>query len=211
MSEFDRDAVLLAALPDVPFEGWSCHAMIAAGKRLGLDRAEVGAMFPGGPRDLVAAFSRWADLRMLEALARRDLEAMNTSEQISAGIMARLETLAPHREAARRALAILALPHNAPLGLRLLYETVDALWAAAGDRATDFNFYTKRALLAGVYGATSLYWFEDRSPDFEATRAFLERRLGDTARVSKFRDGLRERFDWLPNPARFARTLRQPR
>jgi len=211
MSETGRDAVLLAALPNVPFDGWSRHTMIAAGKGLGLDRIEVGAMFPGGPRDLVAAFSRWADLRMLETLARRDLEAMNTSERIAAGIMARLDVIAPHREAARRALVLLALPQNAPLGGRLLYETVDALWAAAGDRSTDFNFYTKRALLAGVYAATSLFWFEDRSPDFEATRAFLARRLADTARVSKFREGFRDRFAWLPNPVRFARSLRQPR
>jgi ubiquinone biosynthesis protein COQ9 len=210
MSEGDRDALLLALLPDVPFDGWSHHAMRQAGKRLGLSMAEAEARFPGGARDLAAGFSRWADRQMLERLEHRDLAAMKIHERVAAGVTARLDVLAPYREAVRRAFAILALPHNAPLAARLLYETVDAIWYAAGDDATDSNFYTKRTLLGGVYAATMLYWLEDGSPDAEATRGFLDRRLKEIGRIPQWRERVRAKLDWLPNPFRFARIMREP-
>ena len=172
-----RDTLLMAVLRDVPFDGWSGGVIAAAGGRLGIDAAEAATLFPAGARDAVAAFSRWADRAMLAALAERDLTAMKVRERIAAAVRARLAALEPHREAVRRALTVLAMPQNAPLGLRLLYETVDQMWYAAGDTATDFNFYTKRGLLAGVYAATTLYWLDDRSPGAGDTHAFLERRL----------------------------------
>jgi ubiquinone biosynthesis protein COQ9 len=87
----------------------------------------------------------------------------------------------------RRALALLSLPFNAPLALKLLYNTVDALWYAAGDTSTDFNFYTKRATLAGVYSSTLLYWLNDRTPGSEATWAFLDRRIEDVMKIEKLK------------------------
>ena len=116
-------------------------------------------------KDLVAWFSHWADRETMRALEARDLSTLKVRERIATGVQTRLSVLAPHREAVRRALALLTAPQNLALGARLLYEAVDAIWYAAGDTATDFNFYTKRALLAGVYGATTLYWLDDRSPD----------------------------------------------
>jgi len=118
-----------------------------------------------------------------------------------------LEILAPWREAVRRALAVLALPQHAPLGLRLLYQTVDAIWYAAGDRATDFSFYTKRSTLAAIYAATLLYWLGDSSPDFADTRAFLDRRLAGAASIGKARKRFETAIERLPNPLRLLRLL----
>jgi len=205
----DKRAALIAALlPDVPFDGWSRAAMAAAAGRAGIDAAELHALFPGGVRDAVAGFSHWADASMLEALAAKHLAAMKVRERIASAVRTRLRLLEPHREAVRRALALLALPQNAPLGLKLLYDTVDVIWYAAGDTATDFNFYTKRGLLAGVYAATTLYWLDDRSPGGEETHAFLDRRLADVMALPKLGARLRESFDWLPNPFRLVRLVR---
>src|SRR6185437_15840142 len=206
-----RDTLLMAVLRDVPFDGWSGGVIAAAAGRLGIDAAEAATLFPGGGRDAVAAFSRWADRAMLAALAERDLTAMKVRERISAAARARLAVLEPHREAVRRALTLLALPHNVPLGLRLLYETVDQMWNAAGDTATDFNFYTKRGLLAGVYAATTLYWLDDRSADGEATHAFLDRRIADIMAIPRAGARVRERLAKLPHPLRFLRQARHRR
>ena len=126
-----------------------------------------------------------------------------------AAIGARLALLEPYREAARRAASVLALPQNLPLGLRLLYDTVDAAWYAAGDTATDFNFYSKRALLAGVYGATLVYWFDDRSPESADSLAFLARRLADTMALPRVAERLRAAADRLPNPLRLLRAAQR--
>ena len=103
---------------------------------------------------------------------------------------------------------MLALPRHAPLSLRLLYETVDGIWYAAGDRTTDFSFYTKRLTLAAIYAATLLYWLEDSSPDFSDTRAFLERRLSEVAAIGKARQRFETALEHLPNPVRLLRHSR---
>lgn len=204
-----RAALIEALLPDVPFDGWSRSAVEAAARRIGLEPAELASLFPGGTRDIVAGFSRGADRRMLAALDETKLAAMKVRERIATAALTRLKLLEPHREAVRRALSLLALPQNAPLALRLLYDTVDAIWYAAGDTATDFNFYTKRGLLAGVFAATTLYWLDDRSPGGEETEAFLRRRLDEVMRLPKLGTRLREGLAWLPDPFRLMRVARR--
>ncbi|HUN47357.1 MAG TPA: COQ9 family protein [Stellaceae bacterium] len=204
-----KDALLKALLPDVPFDGWTTVAMRKAAEQAGIDPAEAASLFPGGPRDAVAWFSRWADREAMASLASLDLTAMKMGERIAAAVRARLTVLAPHREAVRRSMALLAAPQNMFLGARLLYETVDALWYAAGDTATDFNFYTKRGLLAGVYAATTLYWLDDRSENQVDTVAFLERRLADVLATSRVGERLRSWGMRFPNPFLLARLARR--
>jgi ubiquinone biosynthesis protein COQ9 len=200
-----KDKLLLAILPHVPFDGWSVAVIRAGARSLEMGEAEAMALLPHAGADLVAAFSRWADRAMLARLEDEDFEALKVSERVKSAVRIRLELLAPHREAVRHGLSVLALPLNAALGLRLVYETVDAIWYAAGDTATDYNFYTKRALLAGVCAATTLYWLEDRSAGGADTEAFLDRRLADVAQLPKIGARLRELGDRLPNPFRFLR------
>ena len=199
-----KDAVLLAMLPNVPFDGWTRAGMRRAAERAGIDITELPLLFPAGPRDVAAWFSHWADRQTLVALKRRHMGTMKIRERIAAGVLARLEILVPHREAVRRSLSLFSTPINLPHGAKLLYDTVDILWYAAGDRSTDFNFYTKRGLLAGVYAATTLYWLDDRSDDLEATKTFLDRRLGEVLAIPK----LRERFNRL-HPLRVLEAARR--
>jgi ubiquinone biosynthesis protein COQ9 len=159
-----KDALLRALLPEVPFDGWSAAAMRAAAARAGLDPGELEFLFPKGPRDAVAWFSHWADRQTLAALKAARRRGLRTHERVALGVKTRLGILLPHREAVRRALSLLALPQNMPLGAKLLYDAVDTIWHGAGDASTDFNFYTKRGLLAGVYGTTLLYWLDSRHP-----------------------------------------------
>jgi ubiquinone biosynthesis protein COQ9 len=204
-----REALVEAVLPDVPFDGWSRGALAAAARRIDMDEEELRALFPGGERDAVACFSHWADRRMLDALEDEPLAAMKIRDRVATAVRARLAVLEPDREAVRRALSLLALPQNVPLGLRLLYDTVDAIWYAAGDTASDFSFYTKRGLLAGVYAATTLYWLDDRSEGVQETHAFLDRRIADVMALPKLNARLRSGLDLLPNPARLARLARR--
>ena len=207
LAEDQRAALIEAMLPSVPFDGWSRLALRSAARRVGLSAGEALALFPNGAAELVACFSRWVDLRMLDRLDTTNLEPMRIAERVALAIATRLEILAPWREAVRRALSVLALPQHAPLGLRLLYQTVDAIWYAAGDRATDFSFYTKRSTLAAIYAATLLYWLGDSSPDFADTRAFLDRRLAGAASIGKARKRFETAIERLPNPLRLLRLL----
>jgi len=205
-----KDAILAALLPDVPFDGWTQTALHKAAARAGFDAAEVDELFPGGARDAVAWFSRWADRLTLETVAAQPIADQKLSERVALAVRTRLHLLAPHREAVRRGLALLAFPTNLGLGARLLYDTVDALWLAAGDAPTDFSFYTKRGLLAGLYAATTLYWLDDTSPDAEATDRFFARRLAEVMRLPRLRQRVQERLGGaLPDPRRVLRAARR--
>ena len=208
LAKSQRTALIEAMLPDVAFDGWSRPALRAAARRTGIPAAEALALFPAGSADLVACFSRWADLRMLDRLETEALDPLRIPERIALAIATRLEIVAPWREAVRRALSVLTLPQHMPFGLRLLSETVDAAWYGAGDRATDFSFYTKRLTLAAIYAATLLYWLEDRSEEFAETRAFLDRRLAEAAVIGRVRHRLGTAAEHLPNPVRLLRQSR---
>ena len=124
---------------------------------------------------------------MLEAAERADLvSTTGLTERVKSVIMLRLDAAKPNREQVRRALSQLAVPGNAPTAARMTARTVDAIWRAAGDRSTDFSWYTKRAILAGIYGATLLYWLAaERSR--EDMLAFIDRRLAGAARLGRLR------------------------
>jgi ubiquinone biosynthesis protein COQ9 len=207
-AEHETERLIVAMLPDVAFDGWTRHALRNAARRAEIPAGEAMALFPRGTPDLVSAFSHWADRRMLERLEAAAVDKLSLSRRIALALQLRFLVLAPWREAMRRGLSVLAMPHNAALGLHLLYDTVDAIWHGVGDHATDFSFYTKRATLAGIYAAALLYWLDDRSPDFADTQEFIERRLLDLHRLTGLRERLASAADRLPNPLRQLRPSR---
>ncbi len=202
------DAILLAALPHIPFDGWGEAALARGATDAGHDAATARRLFPGGAADMIAAHSALADRTMLEALARRDLDTMKVRERIIAAVRVRLEQNAPHREAIRRAVTTLALPQHAGLAARLLYRTVDAMWHAAGDASSDYNFYTKRGLLAGVYAATLMCWLNDNSDEFADSWAFLDRRVAEVLRAPRAMAGIGRLIRRLPDPFGLLRAVR---
>lgn len=199
----EKRALLDALLMHVPFDGWSAKALAAAAQDCGYDAGLAARAFPDGA---IAALDFWiaeTDAAMLQALESRDLAAMKIRERVKTAILTRLELVAAHREAVRRALTLEALPQHAPRALKQVYRTVDAIWYAAGDTATDFNFYTKRLLLAGVYSTTLLRWLDDKSEGFAATADFLDRRLADVMRIQQAKGRLAQLAERLPDPRRF--------
>ena len=200
-----REAVLRCALPHAAFDGFTDSVLEKSGKEAGLAKGEVSRLFEGGPAALVEFYSVWADGEMEKSLAGMDLKSMKIRERIASAVRARLAALKPHKEAARRAAAMLSLPMNAALGAKLMYRTVDAMWRSVGDTSTDFNFYTKRGILAGVYGATAMRWFTDDSDDQKPTEEFLAARIENVMQFEKFKAKAKETFANFPAFANFTK------
>ncbi len=209
-----RDRILLSALPNVAFDGWTEAAMLDAARDAGFAPEVALLDFPGGPIDLVTHFSDWADRQMLDRMQAANLPSLKVRDKIALGVRSRLEVLAPHKEAARRAFSLLALPHHAGRAAKLLWRSCDAIWWAAGDTATDFNHYSKRTLLAGVLASTTLYWQEDTSEGHAESWAFLDRRIsnalslgGVASKLAKAAPNLGFLGKCLPSPSFFARAM----
>jgi len=190
-----RDRILVAALAHVPFDGWTERSLRAGAVDAGFVAADGLRAFPAGPLAAIDRFCDLGDRLMAEELAKRNLAALRVRDRIAAAVRARLDVVAEHREAVRRTIAFLALPQNAGTAAHCTWRTVDAMWYAAGDTATDFNFYTKRGLLAAVYGATVLCWLGDSSEGAVETRAFLDRRIAGVMALSQVRARAAEAAD----------------
>lgn len=193
-----REVVLAAALPHAAFDGFTDSMLQKAGAEAGVAKIELERLFENGAISLIEFYSAQADAQMEARLAAMDLKAMKIRERIAAAVKARLAALKPHKEAARRAAALLSLPMHAALGAKLMYRTVDAMWRAAGDTATDFNFYTKRGILAGVYGSTAMRWFNDTSEDEKPTEDFLAARIENVMQFEKFKAKAKEALSNFP-------------
>jgi len=196
-------------LPNVPFDGWTALARDTAADAEGIDRDIAAMALPDAPA-MADAFTARADTMMAEAMIAAGVADMKVRERIKLALRTRLEQAAEDREAVRSALVVMLMPANGGMAARTLWRTADAMWRAAGDTATDFNHYSKRAILGSVYSATLLYWLDDDSEGHEATWAFIERRIDGIMAFEKTKARVTGIFSKLPDPARFLGRLRYP-
>jgi len=211
----DRQQLLIAILNHVPFDGWSETALQAAGQETRIPADRILNAFPGGARDALILWHEVADQEMIRAMAQPEIARLRTRERIAAAVKLRLQANMAHREAVRAGCTTLVMPQNAAIASKLLYNTVNAIWYAVGDKSTDHNFYTKRGLLAAVYSATVLYWLNDKSADCAATWSFLDRRIAEVMQIPQVLGQVTTRLkgiaDHLPTPQNLFRRSRTMR
>ena len=204
-----RRKLALAVGENAVFDGWTRAAVDAAADRLGIDRAQARLAMPKTSAGLVETYIHAVDRALEQDCTPERLAGTKIREKIRALVWKRLELMLPAREAVRRGLAILAMPQNVPLALRTAWHTSDLMWRIAGDTSTDYNHYTKRIMLGGVYASTLLVWLDDSSDGFSETAAFLERRIDDVMTIEKYRAEWRGSGEQL-SLSRFLGRLRYP-
>ncbi len=208
------DEIRAAMIPEVAssaaFDGWTDQAIANAAAIRGVDPDLVRLACGTSATDMIAAWFAHIDDAMAARYPAETLAAMKIRERITALIEARIESVAPDREALRRALAILAMPQNVPLATKLAWRSADRMWRLAGDTASDFNHYTKRMTLAAVYTSTIAVFLNDESDGLAETRAFLARRIDNVMQVERFKASWRKRTEHRPSLARFVGRLRYP-
>ena len=213
-AEMTLDELRAALAPLIPanavFDGWSDEALAMAASEIGIPAPRARLAFPGGAPDMIDTWFDAIDRAAAAAFPLERVETMKMRERIRELVMFRLELIDPDKEALRRALAVLAQPQNVPLAARLGWRAADRMWRIAGDKATDFNHYSKRAILMGVYGSTSLVYLDDSSESLAATRAFLDRRIDDVMKFEKLKASWRGSSERMPSLSRFLGRLRYP-
>lgn len=205
-----RAALASAVAEAAVFDGWSDVAVDAAAAQHGVKPEVARLAFPGGALDMIAAWIATIDAAMEQALPAERIGNLPIRERIRSLVEFRLEHMAPYREALRRAHAIMAMPQNSPRALKIGWNSADLMWRLAGDKATDYNHYTKRMMLGSIYAATLAVFVGDESDDFADTRAFLGRRIEDVMRIEKAKARLLKPSDEHFSPARFLGRLRYP-
>ncbi|MCR8549029.1 COQ9 family protein [Salipiger sp. P9] len=205
--------LLDAALNHVAFDGWSETTFRAAVTDANIDPVVARGLYPRGAVDMAVAFHKRGDDAMVTQLQEMDDDGLRYRDKVARAVRTRIEVV-KDREAVRRGTTLFALPIYAPDGAKLIWCTADRIWSALGDTARDFNWYTKRATLSGVYSSTVLYWLGDDSPDHQATWDFLDRRIEDVMRFETTKARMRDNRllkRVFAGPERVLSSIRAPR
>ena len=180
-----QDQILLRALDDVAFDGWSLEVVQSAAAQEGFEADVVRAVFPSGLTDVLAHFSDYADRLMLKALEGIDIEELRVRDRINLAIISRFEALEPYKEAVRLSVPFWARPFSQLRGGKIVWRSADVIWNLAGDTSDDYNFYTKRTLLSGILISATPVWLDDREPSMQKTRNFVDKRIGNVMQFGK--------------------------
>ena len=205
-----RRKLALAVGENAVFDGWTRAAVDSAAKQLGVDPVQARLAMSKSQAGLVDLYVQEVDRGLEAYFTPERLSKLKIREKIRALVWRRFEIMGPAREAVRRALAILAMPQNVPLGLRISWRTADTMWRIAGDTSTDFNHYTKRITLGAVYGSTLLAWLDDQSEGWTETAGFLDRRIDGVMKFEKIKAEWRGSADRRLSLSRFVGRLRYP-
>ena len=213
MDDLTLDEIRLKLAPAIAdaaiFDGWNDQALMSAADQAGVDQDVARIAFTGGAMDMIAAWIASIDQRMAQELPPERLATMPIRERIRSLVQFRLDAVKGQEEALRRAVAIQAMPQNVVRAVKFGWNSADVMWRLAGDKATDYNYYTKRTILAGIYGATLAVFIEDESPDKAETRAFLDRRIEGVMNFEKIKAQLLKPRDSF-SVTRFLGRLRYP-
>ena len=205
-----RRSLALAVGENAVFDGWTRQAVDSAAAQLGVDPVQARLAMPKGQAAMIDLYIQEVDRALEGWFTPKRLQKLKIRDKVRAIVWRRLEIMAPAREAVRRALAILAMPQNLPLALKIAWRSADLMWRIAGDTSTDFNHYTKRMTLGAVYGSTVLVWLDDQSEGWQQTAAFLDRRIDDVMRIERFKAEWRGSSDRRLSVSRFLGRLRYP-
>ena len=208
MSKEVRVDILQAMLPIVVFDGWNQKSLRASIKLINLPEGSEELYFPEGALEVIRF---WHD--QMNEFVKSNLESLNKSEmkireQVTAGVLSALESIGSNEEAMRRAIIRLSLPDAAVQGPTYLWSLADSIWRAIGDRSTDYNYYTKRTILAGVLGSTITVWISDSDQNKVKTKLFLDARISNVMSFEKSKFKIVEKINNIPNFAEILGRLR---
>lgn len=221
-ADLTLDELRVALAPDIAasaiFDGWNETALTAAAEMAGCDPDVARLAFKDSGKDtgsnlamaMIEAWITSVDQAMEAEWPAERLATLKIRERIRTLVAFRLDAVADVDEAVRRALAVMAQPQNARAALKLGWRSADIMWRLAGDTATDYNHYTKRAILAGIYSATLAVFVNDDSEGKADTHAFLERRIDGVMKFEKAKAQLVGKDRELPSLTRFLGRLRYP-
>ncbi len=180
-----KDKIVLHALEAVPHAGWNMNALREAAVAMGQEAQMADALFADGVRDATRHLTSIFDAQLMTRLKLIDATPLRVRDRITKAVLIRLDLMTRYRDGLTVAMTYWARPLRTIHAAKTLWQSADAIWNWAGDTSTDYNRYTKRALLSGVMASTMLFWLQDRTPQFTATHEFLDRRIENVLTIGR--------------------------
>lgn len=187
--EINQEKILILEdfLKNASFDGWSESSLIKSAQNCNFAKDYYKLLFPQGISDLTDFFYNYTTEKMTNIfLDQENTEKLKIREKIAFLIEIRINIYDSYKESIRSLLTHNLYPQNILNAQLNIWKICDQIWFLAGDKSTDFNYYSKRALLEGVYSSSVLFWLEDKSDNWEETKSFIAVQITRVLKIGKF-------------------------
>jgi ubiquinone biosynthesis protein COQ9 len=198
-----RQVVLRFAKEFVSEKGLTENCLVNISKKYGLNTDETDLLFPQGNIDLIK-FALHQLNNDLEVYCRQiDLIRLPIHKRIRKVLLSKISLMNKDKFFYRTIFLNLLIPKKNFSLSSQLYNSVDQLWFIAGDSSTDFNFYTKRLILSGIYSRVMLFFFNNNNQ--EELENILDESLKRVSKIPEIKSKLKIFKDYLPKIANFVK------
>ena len=185
----------------VSLNGWSDEILKEVSKKSNFSYAEILVLFPNGYIELLNMYLNEINNKMTIESKKLNLIHLKVHQRIRELIILRLNIMSLEKKLISKTYFHLFLPNNFKFSSKALYKSVDQIWFVAKDNSTDFNFYSKRAILAWIYNLVILHFINN--DNIEETINLLDKHLKIVSQIPLFKNKLQKIFKTFPSLLKF--------
>ena len=188
-----KEEILKKTKKIVSIEGWSSDIFLKLQKQK-IDKNDLFYLFQNGYKDLLEYALQDINEKLEHKLKKINLINFPINKRIKKILLLRFDILNEEKKFYKKTFNHLLLPTNNKISKKSLYNSVNIMWYLAGDNSTDFNFYTKRLILSGIYTNALFIFF---SKDIMYVEQNLDKNLKRISKIPK----IKERISFIKNNA----------
>ena len=150
----------------------------------GISEDKIVLLFPGGIKEFISELEKFYDY-----LLRTPENQMRIRDRIKNLVLQRIRINdTSYKDLLLKFQDFYTNPSNCDLFLQTTWNTANSMWCVIGDESTDFNYYTKRAILSTVYKSTLCYYLRDHSKNSQDTLEFLDKAIDKVMLIGKIKN-----------------------
>lgn len=184
-------------------KGLNKNSLENISKRYGLNINEIELLFPEGNIDLIKFTLEQLNKELEEYCKKIDLIRLPVHKRIKKVLLSKISLMNKNKLFYRSIFLNLLIPKKNFSLSNQLYNSVDQIWFIAGDSSTDFNFYTKRLILSGIYSRVILFFFNNNNQ--EELENILDESLKRVSKIPEIKSKLKIFKDYIPKIASFVK------
>ena len=171
--------------------------------KYGININEINLLFPEGKNDFLKFILEQLNKDLEQYCKKIDLIRLPVHKRIRKILLSKIFIMRQEKKFYKKIFLSLLLPNKKLLLSSRLYKSVDQIWFIAGDTSVDFNFYTKRLILFGIYSRIIIFFFNNDNQ--QGLEDLLDSNLKRVAKIPELKTKLNIFKDYLPKAIKFVK------
>ena len=184
-------------------EGLNSNTFETIAAKQNLNINEINLLFPEGNKDLLKYSLEQLNIELQEYCKLIDLIRLPLHKRIRKILLSKIEIMNKEKNFYKKIFLNSLLPNKSVSLPKQLYKSIDQIWYLAGDASVDFNFYTKRLILAGIYSRVVLFFFNNNNQS--ELENLLDLNLKRVAKIPELKSKINIIKDYLPKVMKFVK------